>query len=174
MKNNNLSSVFTDLFTAPVEATLHAEKRYREIWIEWLRNLKSLVDALAKDSPGAYDDKVTAFIQSQLSMAPIMRMEALVDVSVNLRVTSVRQMEVGGSLGLQLGALQAAGSFSFASQKTEESILTARATYTLANANQLSLSDYLEKALIPLDRPAHFDAAVEFLIKPEKQSEKQP
>ncbi len=172
MKTNNLSSVFTDLFTAPIEATLHAEERYRDIWIGWLKNLKSLVDSRVAANPHPDDQQMRAFIESQLSLAPIMRLEARIDVGVNLRVTSVRQSEAGGSLGLQLGVLQAAGTFSFASQDTQESVVTARATYALANSGQISLKDFLEKAVIPLATPAHFDSAIEFLkSKPKTNDE---
>lgn len=172
MKNNNLPSVFTDLFTAPIEATLHAEARYREIWIEWLRNLKTLVDARSNVEPKPDNAQMKSFIESQLSMAPIMRLEARIDVGVNLRVTSVRQSEVGGTFGLQLGVLQAAGTFSFASQDTQESVLTARATYALANSGQISLKDYLEKAVITLEKPEHFDSAIKLLeTKPVKEDE---
>lgn len=170
--NNNLSSVFTDLFTAPVEATLYAEARYREIWVQWLGNLKSLVEARANDPEQPDDAQMKTFIESQLSLAPIMRLEARIDVGVNLRVTSVRQSEVGGTFGLQLGVLQAAGTFSFASQDTQESVLTARATYALANSGQISLKDFLDKAVIPLDKPEHFDSAITFLkTTPKKEDE---
>lgn len=162
MENSNLTTVFSELFTAPIQAVVQAEAQYRRIWCDWLVSLQALLTKRGQLTA----EQEAAFIQSQLELAPIMRLEARIDVGISLRVTSVRQTQVGGSFGLQVSVLQAAGSFSFASQDTQESVLNARATYALANTQQLSLKDFLEKAILPMEKIEHLEPAIKFL-KPE-------
>lgn len=141
MAQSDLTDIITTLFTAPAEASVAAEKQYRRIWMQWLQKTMALLDAAPEGS-----DKAKMLTQ-RLDLAPILKFEAAVDLGVTMRLVSVKAREGGGELGLAVGPFQAAGSFSFMSQSTSESILQARARYQLSNRNELTLRDYLQGAI---------------------------
>jgi hypothetical protein len=154
MATDDLTRVFTTLFTAPTEATVKAAAAQRRIWIDWLRDVKALVDSTA-------DDNVKkAIISEHLALAPTWRMAAKISVGVTMRVASVKRVEGGASLGLGLGTVQVAGNFGFMSQSSSESVLQARAEYSLTNDREISLGDYLTTLGVPIVNANEVDTAI--------------
>lgn len=156
----DLESMFASLFTAPTKAVIEAEKHYRQIWIDWLNELIQLVGK-AKGINANADE--AAIIARQLDLAPVMKLDAKIEVGVTMRLASVRKFKGDVTLGLGVGTLQAAGSFGFSSESAQESVLQARAFYGLSNSGEVSLKNYLGDFSIPVSKVADLDAAVKFL-----------
>lgn len=138
---SDLTSIVQVLFTAPVEAALLSEREIRRVWAEWLRNIASLAS-----SAGLSGEALVGFINTQLALAPVMKFDAEIDLGMTLKITSLNSREGGGKIGLSVGPFSAAGQFSFMQQNSSESVLNARAVYSLSNANAQTLSGYLNAA----------------------------
>lgn len=137
MAINDIPMVFSTLFTAPSQAMVDAAIKQRVAWINWLRDIKRLVD----DADANYKQQI---LDQHLDLAPIWKMDAQVSVAIQMRVASISRIEGGLSLGLGISVLQAAGSFGFMSESTSESVLHARAQYAFSNGSQITLRDYLD------------------------------
>lgn len=167
MATTDLESVFSMLFTAPSEAVVRSEAEFRRIWVQWLRDLKKLIDARnALPSPPSVIE-----FNEQLELAPVMKFTARVEAGITMRVATVRQTEAKASLGLGLSILQVSGSFGFSSQDTQESVLQAKAQYAMTNTNEVTLKDYLKDFSIELAKPEDIDNAVNFLKTPPAEEE---
>lgn len=156
MATTDLTELFTTLFTAPARASWCAEREYRRIWVGWLEDLSRLIAA----SGGAMDAEG---LDRHLAMAPVMRFEGLIELGVTMRVASVGEMRGGLGAGLRLGAIETSGSFGFMSRSTQDSILQAKAQYTLTNDHSMTLSEYLETLSITLANPEDVAVAIEAL-----------
>lgn len=136
----DMKEMFTTLFTAPIRAAVEAEASYRRIWVEWLQQTASLIPEDATDEVQA------RIIANRLDMAPVMKLDAAIDVGLTMRLVTVKQTDAGGELGLAVGPFQVSGQFGFSSSKTAESVMEARARYQLSNTNSATMRDYLEAA----------------------------
>jgi len=152
MATEDISKVFTTLFTAPSEAMVDAAAKQRAVWVDWLRDIKRLVD-------GADAAVKQQIIERHLALAPVWKMDAQVSVAVQMRVASINRMEGGMTLGLGISVLQAAGTFGFMSESTSESVLHARAQYAFSNGAQVSLHEYLDTLGVTLT-PDALDTAI--------------
>jgi len=138
MPIDDLTRVFTTLFTAPTDAVVKAAAVQRRIWIDWLRDVVRLVEA-TDDA-----DAKKRIIREHLALAPVWRISAQVSVGVTMRVASIKRTEGGASLGLGVGPIQASGSFGFMSESSSESVLQARAQYAVTNNDRVvTLEEYL-------------------------------
>lgn len=153
MATTDLTGVFTTLFTAPANAACRAEREYRTIWLEWLRELAALSGAAA--SPMKPEQ-----IQAHLDLAPVLHFESLIEVGITMRVASVSEMRAGISAGLRLSVIETSGSFGFVSRDTQESVLQAKAQYTLSNGAHMTLKDYLGTMSIDLAGPDDVKTAI--------------
>jgi hypothetical protein len=152
MPITDLSKVFTMLFTAPTEAVVTAAAKQRAVWMDWLRDVKRLLE-------GAGDAYKQGIIDRHLALAPVWKMDAQVSVAVQMRVASIDRVSGGLTLGLGVSVLQAAGTFGFMSESSSESVLQARAQYAFSNGAQVSLKDYLSTLGIEL-KPDTLDTAI--------------
>lgn len=152
MATQDIAKVFTMLFTAPTEAMVTAAAKQRAVWVDWLRDMKRLVDAA---DPGIKQQ----IIDRHLGLSPVWKMDAQVSVAVQMRVASVDRIEGGLTLGLGISVLQASGTFGFMSESSSESVLHARAQYAFSNGAQVSLREYLENLGVTLT-PDALDTAI--------------
>lgn len=164
----DLESIFTTLFSAPSKVVVDADARYRQIWMEWLQNIRALITArdTAVGGTPLTTEQQKALIEAQLGMAPVMKLDAAVEVAVTMRLASVTQKEGKASLGVGVGAFQVSGSFGMSSQTSQESILQARAVYNMANNSEKSLASYLKDYSIPVTDAASLGKAIAFLGTP--------
>lgn len=142
MSQPELVDVFEMLFNAPVTASARAERAFRGIWSQWLKDLAALLDALDEGGALSAQQKL-AVIKSQLSIAPVLKLEADVEVGVIMKLVTVTGVKADGTLGLGVGPFKVAGSFGFNRETSQESTLSANARYKLGNTSELSLSDML-------------------------------
>lgn len=143
MPTDDISSIFTTLFTAPAESMVDAAAKQRAVWVNWLRDMKRLVD----NADPQFKQQI---IDQHLALAPVWKMDAQVSVGISMRVASINRMEGGLSLGLGISVLQVAGTFGFMSESSSESVLQARAQYAFTNDAQVSLKDYLSSLGVEL------------------------
>lgn len=153
MATTDLTDVFTTLFTAPAGAVARAEREYRNIWLEWLRELAGLADA-------AVGPMTREQLAAHLELAPVLHFDSMIEVGVTMRVASVSEMRGGLTAGLRLSVVETSGSFGFLSRGTHESILQAKAQYTLSNTARMSLKDYLGTISIELAGPDDVKTAI--------------
>jgi hypothetical protein len=153
MATTNLTDVFTTLFTAPAGAATRAEREYRRIWLEWLRELAAITDA----APGPMSSEQLA---RHLELAPVLSFESLIEVGLTMRVASVSETRAGLAAGLRLSVIETSGSLGFMSRSTQESVLQAKAQYTLSNTSRMTLSDYLGTMSITLASPDDVKTAI--------------
>src|SRR5690349_19009678 len=86
-----MKSMIGTIFTAPAEAVLEAEERYRTIWIEWLTTVKKLVEKRKQqltNDPNV-DAKVASMLAEQLKLAPVMKLNGRVEIGLSMRIASV-------------------------------------------------------------------------------------
>src|SRR5690606_34972314 len=131
------------------------EREYRRIWAEWLADLKNLLSASGADDSAR-------FIADHLPQAPVMQLNAKIDLGLTMRLASVRQTQGGASVTLSVGPIGASGQFGFMSKSTEESLMQVHAQYTMTNG-EVSLHDYLTASQLELASAADIDKAVQFL-----------
>ena len=116
---------------------------YRAIWVEWLNALNTLF----KDTMKPAEQK--ALIEKNLDLAPVMKMNAKVEIGLTMRMASVTQREGKLEVGLNVGPIGASGSYGFMSRSTEESVMQVHAAYTMSN-NDVTLAEYLDKKNLDL------------------------
>ncbi len=157
----DLVEMVATLFTAPVQACLIAEKGHRKVWLSWIEGVVKIASDAGLKEPAL----LAALISKELDRAPVLKMDAQIDVGLTMRIETVKKKEGGAELSVGVGPFQGGGSFSFMSQNTQESVLNARATYRLASTSQTSLSEFLRSiGHDPKDLPA-LTAASETLKK---------
>ena len=142
MASTDLPGVLNSFFTAPAEASLNAEREYRQIWAKWLNDLLSMINEL--DNAAAKNA-----ISKQLNIAPVLHFAANIEVGVTMRISGVRETSANASMGLQLATFSASGGFGFMERETHESVLQVRAKYALSN-QQITLGEYLGNLSIPV------------------------
>ena len=156
MSQTSLTDTIAALFTAPAEAAILAERRFRQIWTAWLRDAQGRIEAAPATAKAQ-------LLSQLLDLAPVMTFEAAIDLGVTMRLVSVRRRSGGGELGLAVGPFQAAGTFGFMGETTTESVLQARARYQLSNRNTLTLRDYLQGATGGLPTPETLADTIDLL-----------
>ncbi len=149
----NLEQLYTMLFTAPVRASVMAEKEYRTIWADYLKNVQLLL--------GNDQGSNKSIIKNALEMAPVMKFSSSIESEVIMRVERISSSE--GGLGLQVGAFGVTGRFG--REKTEESTIRASAAYELSNNESTTLQDYLENGGVPIKNKGDIDSAIKYLKK---------
>lgn len=148
-----IKTIFSALFSDPIDAVLVAEKSYRRIWADWLNDLNAFIAPL----PPA---EQAAAIAKRLELAPVMKFAACIEAGITMRVASLTQKEGKVALSLGTGPFQISGGGGFSSQQSSESIFQARATYTLSNDADRSLKDYLGELKLDLATPSDITNAV--------------
>lgn len=162
MPNTSLESIVSTLFTAPAHAAVTAEKEYLSIWKGYLDSLnKEINDPASAFKP---EEKVQ-LLKERLSLVPVMKFQAAIDLGITMRIASVEQKSGNLSAGLQLNVFQASGGFGFMTQNAQESTFQARATYNMANYDAVTLQQYLAPAKIDLTDPLKLEEAVKYLEK---------
>ncbi len=155
MATTDMKEVFTMLFTAPAEASVEAERKYRRIWKEWLGDLSRMHEAFAMDAQQFSD---------HIDIAPVLSFEAAIEVGITMRIASVREMSGGIEAGLRLSVFEASGRFGFVNRTSTESVMQARAQYQMAN-REITLRDYLGSFGVPLAEPDDIEGALDFMTK---------
>lgn len=135
-----ITTVFRDLFAAPLDAAVKAEAEYRKIWGEWIEKvlLPLVLDKDGELRPGVkLDQLITNF-------APAVALNGTIDVAITMRIAEARATDLQAGGGLQLGPIFASGAFTSKASSTEESVLKASTTFTLSNISA-SLEQFLRK-----------------------------
>ncbi|MEE9350969.1 MAG: hypothetical protein V3U78_01815 [Thiotrichaceae bacterium] len=159
MVTTDLKEVFKMLFTAPAEACVEAEASYRAIWLQWLLDLQKMLKTQKLKST-----KANNAIISHLDLAPVMKFDGIVECGVTMRIASISEKGKSVSTGIQLGVIETTGSFGFMHRQTNESVMQAKAQYTVTN-REVSLANYLGHFSIDLASPSDLTTAISFLKK---------
>jgi hypothetical protein len=157
MSTASIRDVMTELFTAPLEAAVAAERGYREAWAQWM-----------KDQADLAKNNRNVSIPEILRDAPAVSLDGIVEMSVTMRIASVRQREGSVGLGVGLGPVHATGSFGFISKTAEESIFQAQAKFTLSNTDR-NLTAVLAKSGLAPANLDDMDNAIKLLQTSSKQ-----
>lgn len=144
MATESLEKMISTLFTAPAKAVVEAEREYRKIWAEWLQMTAQRVGA---DNVG-----------KQLNLAPVMKINGALDLSLSMRVTSIDQ--TNASLSLGTGPITVSGGYF--RQTTEESSLSVRGCFTLTNT-EVDLASYLGQMGVTIKDDASCKQAIDKL-----------
>lgn len=155
----DLENVFTTLFTAPAEAVVQAEADYRQIWAKWLGNVMELLKQ--RD-----ESKHAEILRTHLNLAPVMKLNAKVEVGITLRVGSIKKRDGSVGVGLGVGAFQLNGSYGFMSQSSSESVMQARAAYEMTNQAEVTLKEFADTWSLPLTSATEVGTAITFLKTP--------
>ncbi len=147
------------LFTAPAEASIEAEKNYRALWLQWLLDLQEMIKTQKLKS-----EKANHAIVQHLELAPVMKFDGIIECGVTMRIAAITEKGKSVSTGIQLGVIQSTGSFGFMHRQSNESVLQAKAQYTITN-REVSMADYLGHFSIDLASPADLTKAISFLEK---------
>jgi len=139
-----LRDVVASLFVEPLHGFNRAQHQALETWIQLLRSMAGLSEGSSAVSAEA--------IPGLLALAPRWSAAVKGDLALTLRLTSLRRQDTGVSIGIGAGPFQAAGTFGLMSEQTSESIIQARASYTVTNsAGEVSLEDVLASVGFPID-----------------------
>ncbi|MEM6259538.1 MAG: hypothetical protein AAGI37_14735 [Planctomycetota bacterium] len=143
-----LADIVSSLFTEPLKGFNDAQIQIVDHWVRLLGQFDTGAD------PAEY--------ATALKMAPKWSASLRGDVSIVLRLATLKQTKAGVSLGVGVGPFQASGSFGFMSETASESVIQARAAYVVSNdAGEVGLVDVLKDLGIvdPLD-PGEVENAV--------------
>jgi hypothetical protein len=156
MSTASLTTVFRELFAAPLESVCQAERDYRKVWIQWLRDQMRLVTGKdGKLKEGVNLDQI-------LNLAPVVNLDGVVEVAITMRIAEVKEKKGDVSGGLQVGPIHTSGSFGFSNQSSEESVLQASTRFAISN-NQKSLGKYLKDRNIAMSTPEDVNKAIALL-----------
>lgn len=163
MAQISIATAIRDLYSAPLEAAVTAERQYRAIWADWIEQRL----ALATLPDGGLRQGVN--LAEILETAPIVRVDGRVEMAISMRIATARERkgEAGGSLGL--GPISIGGTYSFMERGSQESTFQASTVMTVSN-NEKTLSELLGENRINATTPEELTAAVEFL-REEKQED---
>lgn len=159
MSQSQIEDVVSTLLSAPVKAATYANREQMLIWRDYLKEIKAVISAADSDQ-----QKVN-LINQYISMAPKWKVAAQIEVGITMRVASISKTSAGGSLGIAVGLVQTAGQFSSETSTSTESLLTARALYSLTNDNEVQLANFLNSLGIDPAAPEQITTAVETLEK---------
>jgi hypothetical protein len=159
MSAATISAVLTDLFSAPLQAVVDAEWKYRQVWADWMAFQMAL---LTKEDGKTLRDGVN--LADVLRTAPAVSLDGVIELAITMRIASVKELSVGLGVSVGVGPVYASGNFGFMSRTTEESTFQAQAKFTLSNT-QKNLTTLLEQwKLTPTD-PATLTTAIQELGK---------
>ncbi len=129
------------LFSAPLEAVVDAEARYRQIWSKWIKDQMLFL--------GITDATKGDVLLKVLDTAPVVTLDGKVETALTMRIASVSEHKGGLSAGLQVGPIFASGSYSMMKRSAEESVFQASTQFVISNQGS-NLVDYLKsKGLTP-------------------------
>jgi hypothetical protein len=154
MSQSQIEDIVGTLLTAPVKAVTYANREQMYIWRDYLKTISALIDI-----ESTQDEKVS-LVKQYLSMAPIWKVSATVEVGITMRIASVSKSAKGGSIGLAVGLLQVAGQFSSESSTTSESVMTAKAIYALSNDKEIKLTEFMSTLGVTVTSPDQVVTAI--------------
>lgn len=154
MSQSQIEDVVSTLLSAPVKAATYANREQMYIWRDYLKTIQAVIDTV-NDT-----EQKVALISQYISMAPIWKVAAQIDVGITMRIASISKTSIGSTLGITVGLVQTAGQFSSEKSTSTESLLTARAHYSLTNDNEIQLADFLNSLGINLAAPEQVTTAV--------------
>lgn len=157
--STKLENMISTLFTAPCRATVQTERDCRQIWVEWLEDLNNMIIKLTNIDAGT---DVTNVIAKHLDLAPIMKMNAKIEIGLTMRLASIKENSGKMEVGLSVGPIGASGSYGFMSRSTAESVMQVHAAYTMSN-NDVSLKDYLASSNLSLSSAGDVTTAIDTL-----------
>ncbi|NJM55608.1 MAG: hypothetical protein HC841_06570 [Verrucomicrobiae bacterium] len=149
MATASISKIMSELFTAPLDAVVNSEAEYRRIWVRWLRERLELVTEKAADGTTRLREGVN--VAGLLTEAPAVSLDGVVEMSITMRIASVKQREGSLGIGVALAPAQVSGSFGFMSRTAEESVFQAQARFTLSNTERNLASELAGFGLKPAD-----------------------
>lgn len=154
MSQSQIEDVVSTLLSAPVKAATYANREQMYIWRDYLKTIEAVIGTVTDPA------QKVALISQYMSMAPTWKVAAQIDVGITMRIASISKTTVGGSLGIAVGVVQTAGQFSSEKSTSTESLLTARALYSLSNDNEIQLENFLSSLGIDLAQPDQVATAV--------------
>ena len=163
MTTTSLTSVFRELFVAPLSAATSTEEDYRRIWADWLEQQKQLLSNDDGQLPSELD------LEKILDLAPTVSLDGVIEVGITMRIASVKEYDVSLQTGLSLGPIYGSGGFGFVNRSSQESVFQASTRYTLSNFDR-DLKKYLQDRNIQLTKPGDLENAVKMLRKPLKKT----
>lgn len=164
MSSASISSVFRELFQAPLRALTDAEEDYRRIWADWLEVQFRFLSIEKKEgarSVRVWKDGVD-FEKVVREHAPVVALNGAVDVGITMRIASVKEFNGNVGFGVALGPVYASGGFGFTGRSSKESLFQASTQFTVSNQPG-DLSEYLSNRNVTLAEPSDVESAVKFL-----------
>lgn len=166
MSETSISSVYRELFQSPLKAVTDAEADYRKIWSAWLQDQLTLVTDQVPDpqNQGKTISKIREGVDFQqiLKTAPVISLDGVIEVSITMRIASVREFDANLNVGISVGPVYASGGFGFKSSTSQESLFQASTRFTLSNQN-MDLSKYLADRNISMANASDVQNAVKLL-----------
>lgn len=159
MSTASLTSVFRELFVAPLSAACASEQDYRRIWAQWLTDQKKVLAGENGELPPDLD------LKKFLACAPVVHLDGAIEVGITMRIAGVQEFNAELKAGLSLGPIYGAGGFGFASRTSQESVFQASTRYVISNSER-DLQKYLDAHSIPVQEPKDLDKAISALSKP--------
>lgn len=142
MTTTSISTVFSELFEAPLRAATEAEARYRAVWADWISSQFRLFSA----SGTAITADVIAKV---IDLAPVVKLDGFIDVAITMRIAEVKEKEAGFSGGLQLGIIQSAGKYSSYEKSAQESVFQASTRFSISNTDANLRQFLTDRGLVP-------------------------
>lgn len=87
MSSADISSISSELFSAPATAAVQTEVAYRKAWAEWLHTTLELMDVPTDSEEDLPADK-PRILRENLNLAPIMRFNGVVEVAITTRISA--------------------------------------------------------------------------------------
>ncbi|MDI6402417.1 hypothetical protein QLX67_10460 [Balneolaceae bacterium ANBcel3] len=140
--NIQLSDLYKELFTSPLEAVCETEKSYRKIWAKWIKSQKPF---FRKDD-GSIDAEQ---IRQLLNQAPVIELDGTLDVDITVRIASVQKKEGSISGGIRVGPVHSSGKYGFSNESSLESALRASTRFVISNHKADLNAFLLERNLSP-------------------------
>lgn len=131
MSEASISTVFQDLFQAPLKAVTDAEARYRAIWADWIQMQYDLAFDKTKN-----DWRAGVDFSKVMQTAPVISLDGVIEVGITMRIASVREISANLNIGISVGPIYASGGFGFMNRTTQESVFQASTRFTLSNQNK--------------------------------------
>ena len=159
MASASITTVFSDLFKAPLDAVVEADKNYRESWVKWIKMKQELLKDQLESTDEDTKKRATEII---LDTAPIVNLEGSINVAITMRISEVKKSEFGGSFGLQLAPIHANVSFNSSNQSSQESVFQASTRFAISN-NSTSLRQYVVDHGLSVQDPDELETLVKKL-----------
>ncbi|RKY21431.1 MAG: hypothetical protein DRP90_02250 [Planctomycetota bacterium] len=143
----DIRDIMTALYDAPLAAVVRSERKAREVWLEWLRDVREL--------------QPNRSLEEILAAAPVFTVGGRVELSITCKVTDIVKHEGDVSAGLKLSVFETSGRYGFSSEHAAETTLTARTVFDI-EYRRVKLEEYLAMAG---QGPETIDDAIEILSK---------